>query len=140
MQAQDPVPGKARLFRLTRYQLDLTQRLLQFRVEVYSHNGELGLMMSHAAALASLHASPMLEQISAEGLQMTLRSGVRAPEVFARVAGMMAISVRQAVDTLSKDAAAAALVAKGRALADEVDLEVQHVLAQIAAGDGHAPV
>ena len=138
MEAQAPVQAERRFFALTRYQLDLGRRLLEFRVEVYSHDGELGLMLSHAAALASLHASPLVEHISATGLHMTLRAGVRAQEVFARVAGMMGVAVRQVTDALAPDAAAMALVAKGRALADEVDIEVQHVLAQIAGGAGHS--
>jgi hypothetical protein len=127
-----------KLFPATPYQLSLAKRLLDFRVEVYAYSSKLGVMLSQAAALAWLHASPMFEQITAEGIQLVLRSGIRMEEVFVRVGGVLAESVAQVSDILDGEPEADALAAKGHALAADLDCEVQHMSAELARGARHA--
>src|SRR5215471_15719418 len=124
--APAPEPGHGiRLFPATPHQLSLAKRLLDFRVEIYAYSPKLGVMLSQAAALAWLGASPMFQHISADGMYRVLRSGIRMGEVFARVGGVLAESVSEVSDLLDTEPGADALAAKGHALADDLGCEVR---------------
>ena len=125
---------KMKLFPATPHQLSLAKRLLDFRVEIYAHSSKLGIMLSQAAALAWLGASPMFEHISADGMHLMLRPGIRIGEVFARVGGVLADSVSQVSEILDQEPGADALAAKGHALAGDLGYEVRCISAELAQG------